>query len=358
MARDARRRDVACEGELRCKAVRALRAHLALLVLATLVLATRARAEAPPDDDPAAAVTLYERADQEDTALRFADALRDYEAALGRSSSFRYAPRARVRADMLRSHDEGDFAPLTRLETVRRDPHLSSDPAALAGLAHDAEAFPPGRVKVEARHLVAEAYLHRLDRPDDALALLRLVLADPAADALTARQASREIVTTLLDRGALDEAAEVAALPRTDPDLRHEVTVRLRRRALHRGGVLVLVLFLGAVVAGTVRHRSLARQRLGKLASFGKVALVFSAWIALAGGALASSYESGNATPFLALGAAVLPLLLAARVWSVVAGPSRAAAAGRAALSAAAVLATALLVLEAVDVSYLQDFGL
>ena len=77
--------------------------------------------------------------------------------------------RAGDRAEWLRSRSEGDFVPLTRLEKLRRDPAQSSDPAAVDGLAHDADSFPPGMVRVEARMLVSEAWLGRLHRPDDAI---------------------------------------------------------------------------------------------------------------------------------------------------------------------------------------------
>jgi hypothetical protein len=88
------------------------------------------------------------------------------------------------------------------------------------------------------------------------------------------------------------------------------------------------------------------------------VAAIFVAFVAVAGGALASNYEAGNAAPFLLLGAVVLPLVLVARAWSAVGSTRGAARVARALLCAATVLAAAFLLLDAVNPQYLTGFGL
>jgi hypothetical protein len=86
--------------------------------------------------------------------------------------------------------------------------------------------------------------------------------------------------------------------------------------------------------------------------------VLFAAFVGLGGGALASGYEAGNAAPFLALGAAVLPVVLVARAWGA-AGSTRAAArAGRALVCFVTVLAIGFVVLERIDPQYLGGFGL
>jgi hypothetical protein len=131
------------------------------------------RAIAAADDAPATgeAWLLLGQLDEDDFA--FARAVEDDRAAIKAAPDTRWAIRAGDRADWLRARSEGDFAPLARLERVRRDTAAASDPAAIDALARDLEAFPPGTVRVEARMLVAEANLGRLHRPEAALPQLR-----------------------------------------------------------------------------------------------------------------------------------------------------------------------------------------
>jgi hypothetical protein len=270
--------------------------------------------------------------------------------------------RASDRIDWLRARSEGDFAPLAALERVRRNPELAADSAAIEALAHQVEAFPPGMVRVEARMLVAEAWLGRMHRPDAAIPQLRAVSDDPAADPLTARLAERELVDVLVAGGRIDDAAAEARshANRLDARFVRQISRLLLRRTLRFAALGVLGGFavlagLGvarAARAGTLAH---AGRELRKLAP---VAALFVAFIALGGGALASNYESGNASPFLLLGAAVLPLVLIARAWSAVGSTRRTARVARSLLCAASVFAAAFLLLDTVDPQYLAGFGL
>jgi len=88
------------------------------------------------------------------------------------------------------------------------------------------------------------------------------------------------------------------------------------------------------------------------------VALPFVAFLAIGGGLLASKYESGNASPFVWLGAVVLPLLLLARAWAAVGAQTGRARAARAALCGGAVVAAAFTLLDVLDPQYLTGFGL
>jgi hypothetical protein len=98
------------------------------------------------------------------------------------------------------------------------------------------------------------------------------------------------------------------------------------------------------------------------LRKFATVTIAFALWSGLLGGLLASTYETGNAKPFLLFGAGLVPLLLLARAWGAVAesgeSKGRWSRVGRAGLSAASVIAAGFLVLESVDVAYLEGFGL
>ena len=46
-----------------------------------------------------------------------------------------------------------------RLDRIRQDPAVANDPSAIEALARDADTFPAGTVRVDARMLVAEAWL-------------------------------------------------------------------------------------------------------------------------------------------------------------------------------------------------------
>src|SRR5439155_12874544 len=137
-------------------------------------------------DAGAAAEALYRLAVIDDEAGAYARAIDEYRASVAKLPSNRYAARAMARTSALEAHAEGAFAPYARLERVRRNATLVNDAQTIDALARDAEAFPPGLVRVEARMVCAAAYLHRLARADDGIRELRRVLDDPiSADPLT-----------------------------------------------------------------------------------------------------------------------------------------------------------------------------
>ncbi len=185
---------------------------------------------------------------------------------------------------------------------------------------------------------------------------------DPAADPLSARLAEREIVDTLVSEGRLDEASAEAAshANRLDPRFVRQTRALVRRRALRSGALFELAGFAG--LAGLALVRALRRGALGEartaLRRIAPVALAFVAYLAGAGGLLASQYESGSATPFVGLGLAVLPLLFLARAWGAVGLTRSTARAGRAVLCAVSVLAATFVLLDAVNPTYLEGFGL
>jgi hypothetical protein len=315
------------------------------------------------NDEPTAVAEAYfllGELDEADSA--FTQALVDDRAAIDAAPNTRWALRASDRIEWLRTRSEGDFAPLARLERVRRDPAAASDPAAIDALARDLEGFPPGPVRVEARMLVAEAWGGRMHRPEEAIRELRLVAEDPKADPLTQRLAERELVDALVATGRIDEAAAEAQAHKNRLDNRFvkEVGRLLVRRTVRWASLALLAAFALLAVAGLAR--AAMRGQLGgalrELRKISPVAAVFVAFVAVAGGVLASKYESGNAAPFLILGAGVLPLLLVARAWSAVGSQSAAARAARGLLCGATVLAAAFTLLDWLGPQYLPGFGL
>jgi hypothetical protein len=349
----------------------AVRASAFVVFLFLLVVARPARAEgdrasleqaALTEDPQVAGEALYQLAELEDAAFEFPAALEHYQGSAARSPSGRFAARAGARATALRTHAEGDFAPLTRLERVRRDPALANDPRAIDALARDADAFPPGRVRVEARMLVAEAYLGRLRRPTDALPVLRTIVADPHADVLTSRLAAKELVETLASAGQLDAAVATArALSnKLEPSEVRAMERLVRRRGVHQFalGDLAFVLLLAILsFVGASRRRALPLV-VRELRRFAPLALGYTLYAGIVGGWLASSYESGNATPFFALAVATLVLVLLARAWGAAGSARPAARAARAMLCASSIVASGFLLLERIDPTYLEGFGL
>jgi len=324
---------------------------------AALTRATVAR------DDPTAvgeAFFLQGQLDEDEGA--FAQALVDDRAAMDAAPNVRWALRAADRIAWLRARSEGEFAPLVRLEKVRREPEASSDPAAIEALARDLESFPPGVVRVEARMLVAEAWYGRMHRPAEAVAELRRVTEDPSADTLTQRLAERELIDALVATGQVDEAATEAHVHtnRLDPRFVKQVGRLILRRTVRWTAFAVLGAFATLAAVGLIgaARRGTLGSAARELRKLGPVAALFVGFVAVAGGVLASRYEAGNAAPFLLLGAGVLPLLLLARAWSAVASQAAAARAARSLLCGATVLAAAFVLLDVYGPQYLSGFGL
>jgi hypothetical protein len=339
-----------------------MRSALLAWIVAVLV-ALFARAASAADEDPiAAAEGRFHAGETNEEHGAYPEALTEYRAAMDAGPGSRWAVRASDRIEWIRSRSEGDFAPLRRLQQVRHDPDLANDPGAVDALARDAEGFPPGLVRMEARMLVAEAWLGRMRRPADAIHELVLVRDDPRTDPLTSRVAERQLVDAYVGEGRIDEAIAEATKysSRLDPKFVRQVKRLVLRRAVQRFAAIVLAAFgvfsvVALVRAGRQRALGQAWSALRELAP---AAIGFVAFVAVAGGVLASEYESGNATPFFLLGAAVLPLVLVARAWGAVGSQTRAARLGRALLCAATVLAAAFVLLDKAYPEYLVGFGL
>jgi tetratricopeptide (TPR) repeat protein len=306
-----------------------------------------------------AATFYYRRATKLDESFDFRAALELYDLVRTRYPSSRDAPQAEARAAELRAHSQGDFEPLKRLERVKRDPALASSREAIDALVRDAEGFPPGRVRIEAWSLAAEAYARRLGQPELALPLYERIVDEAKDDPVSVRHAAREAIAILTARGDFDRARDVARRAH-DPKLQADVARVVRRRQLHLACIFVLVCAVamaGAAWAAAARAGAIMRV-LGAAKKIAPLALGYAAYVGGVGALLATSYEGGTMRPFVLFGVALGPVLLFARAWSAAGRATRGARAGRAAVCAAAALATAFLLLESVDVAYLEGLGL
>ncbi len=280
-----------------------------------------------------------------------------YEASVTADPSSRWALRASTRARWLHARSEGGFAPLTRLERVRRDPTAQRDAPTIDALAADLEAFPLGEVRTEARMFVAEAYATRLGRSADAERELDRLLDEAVGDPPIRAQAATRVVEIAMARGDVKAARHAAdSVARIDAQLSETVSRWARRRVIERGAVATLGLFV--VVGGASALRRVRGVPRGELVRFVPRAVLVCAYLAIVAALLANAYERGNALPFLLVPACLLPIILIARAWALVGATSRAARIARAAFGAVAVLAAAFLVLDRVDVRYLESFGL
>ncbi|MEA2750415.1 MAG: hypothetical protein QOI41_4558 [Myxococcales bacterium] len=333
------------------------------LVLMLLTTTQRAAADATETRDTRArAEAILRQAEHEDDALDFAHALGHYDEGRALDPGSGRAPRAEARAAMLRAHAEGEFVPYAKLERVRRDPSLSSDPRVVDDLVREAESFPAGLVRVEVWVMAAEAYANRFARPLDADALLHRVVADPLTDRVVAQKAARDLVVLRLGRRDLGGAEEAvaAAGSRSDPQLARDVRRAVRRRSVHIASSVILLamaLLAGRAAVVAVRRGQGARLR-DAIARTWKLALAYAAYVALGGALLASGYEAGTTKPFLYFGLVLVPIVLVARAWAAAGSPSTRARGARAALCAMSAAAASFLVLEGVDVTFLEGMGL
>jgi hypothetical protein len=258
--------------------------------------------------------------------------------------------------------DSGDQSLAERLDQVRGDPKLSGDPAVIDDLATRANRAPGTSIRGDARMIVAEAWLGRLRRTDDALKMLRLVADDPAADALTGRLAEREIVDTLIAQGHIETAAREVRAHEDLVDWRFVIQVRrLERRLWLRTASLGVIVLFGLLVGRALlgaRRRHDFKPAADALRRFAPGAVGFSAFVGVVGGTLASQFEAGNAEPFLLLGAAMAPLALLARAWSAVGSAAPTARIARALVCTASTFGIAFVLLEVCNPAYLDGFGL
>jgi hypothetical protein len=321
-----------------------------------------ARLVAADADPEATAEAHFRLAEIDEDEGAYARALDQDRASLAASPRGPWAERAAERIAWLGARDEGGFEPLARLERVRRDPSKSADPQEIDALAADAERFPPGRVRLEARLLVAQAWLGRMHRPAAAIRELDAVATDPAADPVTARFADPPHRDEGVDELALGEARALADRHRDRLDRAFVTRIdRLARRVWLRAAsvaaVLAFLALAGASLLGASRRGGLGAARR-PLRALAVPAAVFAFDVGCAGALLARGEEGASGRPFVLFAAAVLPLLLVARAWSAVGSNRQGARAGRAALCAATALATAFLVLDATDPTFLEGFGL
>ncbi len=303
----------------------------------------------------------FDRAERASHDRRYAEAVADYDAALAADPSAPFATVARARVADLREHAEGGYAPLARLDEVRRDPRRGRDRASVEALASDLAAFPPGRVRSEARLVVAEAFWHELGDPRRAAAALGEILDDPSADRLIQALALTELVAVDKELGDVAGALDAA---RRHPDLAPRLAAdlaRVARRGPLRAAASALALGLVLVGAASFARASIRAGDPRPVASavVRPLAVAFALYLGGAAAVIVHLHGGEDARPFLLLGLAVLAVDVVARAWRLAARDERALARGlRAARCAAGVVAIAFLILERTAAGSLDALGL
>lgn len=315
-------------------------------------------AAAPPESPTRVeAERLYGLAEREERDLDFAKALANYEESVRTEPSNRWALRSSARARWLRERSEGEFAPLAELERLRRDPNAQGDALRIDTLARDLETFPPGEVRTEARMFVAESYAAKLARPSDAERELDALLDEPKSDVPLRAQAASRLVNLAMARGDATAARHAAErVSKTSPTLTARVAHWARRRTTLHVATVLLSAFIALGVATAARN--LRGARITALRKFAPKAALICVYLAIVAAVMASAYERGHTLPFLALPAALFPVLLVARAWALSGASSRAARTARAIFSVAAIASVAFIVLYKIDTRYLESFGL
>jgi hypothetical protein len=326
-------------------------ARAALLLGGALTCARAARADEAED--------LFRAGLQAEQRLEFAAADDAYARALALRPSASFAHRARIRLDDLRGHAEGGYAPLARLESVRRSRELLADPQALEALHQEARAFPTGRVQAEALLLVAEAFTHRLNDPQRALAPASLLVNTTSLDRPLRARGLDLLVESHRALGQPDRArAALTAHPGLSPALERETLASDRRERLRRVALAV------SAALGLAALLSLWKLRRMEFSYFRRLllaptSLAVGVFISLGGVGLAWLFdESLSLRPFVLLGPAVVAVDRSVALASQAHGSARPARVALALLGVSAVAAAAFLILLTSDPSYLASFGL
>lgn len=309
-----------------------------------------------------AAQAAFLKAEAAEKEMRFAEALAGYEEAEKADPRAPFAPVCHARALELLARSEGNFEPLARLSAVRRDPAKNRNRKEIAALEEELARFPDGRVRSEARLVVAESYSNVFDEPDRAIALLEAILEDRFADKSTRTLAMGEAVALFKVKGDVDGARRAVE---RDPTLLPSLTREVRRLVLRRSiafgcglWVMALVVLGAAGAIQAARRLGDVRKLVPLLVRRGEVAFAFYVG---AGGAIFVRLhgQGGDPLPFLGLGLGLFVAFVSARAWALgQTRPNRVLGAIRAGAAGLGVLAAAYWILWQVNGDYLAPLGL
>jgi hypothetical protein len=293
-----------------------------------------------------------------DEALEFQSALDGYSAFVTRDPGSRFAARAQARIEDLRAHSEGGFAPLVMLERVRRDDQTANSLVGITALDRAIERFPPGSVRAEAKLLVGEAYLNRLNRPRDAVRVLRSLAEDSAATQDMRSLAAERLIDASGMVGEERVAAQEIVTLRVDPEVKQNAVVHARRSVLRRGSWFLVATMAFATLVSVVTASMQQRLKSVLRTWLRPLPLIQLAMLTLGGGALGRLYDDHEMGPFYALAGGGVAVYLGASAWSVVGSQKISARIGRAMVCFFAALAVSFLAMDSIDPMMLEGINL
>ena len=251
--------------------------------------------------------------------------------------------------------------PLEQLERARRTPDIEHNIGALEALLGASASFPNGRVRGEAKLLVGLAFAINATHRARASAILEEVVNDVFAAPSTRKQALRSNAELLWEIDVregirtVSRHREIASL-----ELIMDAAKRERRFWAHRIAIGFVFFFGGNALFAILRGAKGRRFIGATLRKRAVRSIAFGAFVGATGAIGVSFYERGHALPFLLLGGAISAIAVFADAWRIAgAGQKgeRPRSVLRASLSIAATLSAAFLILESIDVRYLEAFG-
>lgn len=333
-----------------------MRAFWVLVLTALFFVTAEATAEERRLD-----CTAYQLGQNAEAQFHYREALAHYNDSLQQHERGACAEDARRRVESLLSYSEGDFVPLEQLERARRTPDIEHNIGALEALLGASASFPNGRVRGEAKLLVGLAFAINATHRARASAILEEVVNDVFAAPSTRKQALRSNAELLWEIDVregirtVSRHREIASL-----ELIMDAAKRERRFWAHRIAIGFVFFFGGNALFAILRGAKGRRFIGATLRKRAVRSIAFGAFVGATGAIGVSFYERGHALPFLLLGGAISAIAVFADAWRIAgAGQKgeRPRSVLRASLSIAATLSAAFLILESIDVRYLEAFG-
>jgi len=281
--------------------------------------------------------SLVHDAQQAERGASPAEALALWRAARAAGPTSRLARRAEVRIAWLEARDEGGFAPLASLMRVQALRADALDRAGLEAFERELVTFPPGRVRREARAVVALSWLERLHDPARAKHAYEAWLREPGLEPDEHHVATVGLALARASGG--DVRAGIATLERGGYGARTEAT-ELRRRARQETGDLVALatLFAFVALALVLAGRELVRASVLRRA-FAPARALTAVALLVAPGALAYAYDPVTLDTFALVAGGGLAVVALASVSAAALRERRAPRARALALAVGATLA-------------------
>jgi hypothetical protein len=231
------------------------------------------------------------------------DARDAWQRVVAAAPTSRQAARARQRVAWLEERSEGDFAPLAILMRARARPAGERDAAAIAALEEGVDRMPVGRVRIEARQLVASEWL-RLGAPERATRASRALLEEPGLRPSDRALAREQIARWLEAEGRSREAIVMLEESGLEGSFVHTQIRGERRRAVvvPIAVAMLAVFVLGAIAIAAPGLRRDPRGVLGRGLAPSRLAMI--GWATLIPAVIARAYdhEATDTFALLALG--------------------------------------------------------